>query len=311
MKQEIDIKATNFSEHFQKKMSEDSVCNQCGKKFYSKPSLFGHIYAVHTEVVSPCNVCDKTFMSKKKLTYHIRSTHAEEKEVFHCNFKSGEIRCEYFSSTNGNLKAHIKRIHDKMIYFNTRKLVCDLCGYKTNRKSNLGRHVDHCGKSLKPNLIDHLCNICQKMFSTKKILNRHIKIHNKRKISKPNFAALCLLCKKLFVNQWNMRRHQKKVHGLLENDAENSLRIAKYKTEVKIEEKMMSKRKEYLCHHCEYCSRNKTNLERHMNNRHSGIKRPETRGRKRKTGALSKRTQYRRKLEWNAAIFTDVIGMDL
>ena len=172
------------------------------------------------------------------------------------------------------------------------------------------------------------------------------KIHNKRKTETPNCVAFCLVCKKFFVNQWNLQRHQKKEHGVTENDndAQNRTGIGRNKTETHAEEtmaKMLSevtppisgsylrrdvldgiyksqtapspreKRQEYLCHQCEYSSRRKTNLERHMKNSHNGIRGPETRGRKRKIGPISKRTKYRRRAEGRSGlIFSDVIGMD-
>ena len=74
-------------------------------------SLYDHNLAVHTEVESPCNLCDRSFKSKKKLRHHITSKHAE-KEAFICDIKSDGVQCIYYSTTNSNLRAHKKRVHE-------------------------------------------------------------------------------------------------------------------------------------------------------------------------------------------------------
>ena len=93
-------------------MSSELVCNFCGKQFSSETLLNDHNRDVHTTVESPCNLCDKSFRSKKKLRYHMTSTHAE-KEAFQCDIKSDGIQCIYYSTTNSNLRAHKKRVHDE------------------------------------------------------------------------------------------------------------------------------------------------------------------------------------------------------
>ena len=106
-------------------MSSELVCNFCGKQFSSETLLNDHNRDVHTTVESPCNLCDKSFRSKKKLRYHITSTHAE-KEAFQCDIKSDGIQCIYYSTTNSNLRAHKKRVHDeKPTNANLAKHVCD------------------------------------------------------------------------------------------------------------------------------------------------------------------------------------------
>ena len=75
-----------------------------------------HNRDVHTKVESPCSLCDKSFKSKKKLRYHMSSTHAE-KEALNCDIKSDGIQCIYHSVTNSNLRAHKKRVHEKLIFF--------------------------------------------------------------------------------------------------------------------------------------------------------------------------------------------------
>ena len=183
-------------------MSSELVCNFCGKQFSSETLLNDHNRDVHTQVESPCNLCDKSFRSKKKLRYHMTSTHAE-KEAFQCDIKSDGIQCIYYSTTNSNLRAHKKRVHDeKPTNANLAKHVCDLCDFRTNTKFNLDRHSEKC-KILDPS---HSCNLCNKTFSTKKNLTRHTKLHNRSNNDKPISDVSCVVCKKTFVNTWNKER---------------------------------------------------------------------------------------------------------
>ena len=110
--------------------------------------------------------------------------------------------------------------------------MCGLCGYKTNTKFSLDRHSDKCKKPLDPNPIDHSCNFCKKIFSTKKILVKHAKSHNRTNNLKPSSDVSCVVCNKTFVNTLNMERHTNKGHGLTEigNVVENSVGMAIFTT---------------------------------------------------------------------------------
>ena len=109
-----------------------------------------------------------------------------------------------------------------------------------------------------------------------------------------------MVCKKTFLNIWNVERHQKKEHGLTEkgNVVENSAGIAMFTTEALVKETVTEKRTEKIRHRCDQCEYNsykRLNVRTHMQNKHNGIVKPEMRGRKKKTGTLSERTNRRRK----------------
>ena len=57
-------------------------------------------------------------------------------------------------------------------------------------------------------------------------------------------AVSCVVCKKTFVNRWNMDRHKKNDHGLTErgNVVENSLGIALFTTEALVKETVIKTR---------------------------------------------------------------------
>ena len=259
-------------------MVDEFVCNVFGMQFITKNALYFHMLGVHTEAEVPCNDCDKIFKSKTKLAYYVRATH-QARDRFYCDVKFGDTRCIYHSATKSNLRAHKKRVHEKPVP-NPPKLVCGSCDYRTNRKFNLDKHSGKC-KTLDPSLINHSCNLCNKTFSTKKHLTRHKKLHDRTNKAKPISDVSCVVCKKTFVNTWNMNRHTKKDHGLTEigNVVKNSVGMAIFTTEALVKEKVSKtthEKQPMQCDQCDYKSRKKNHLTRHML-KHNGIKKPETR----------------------------------
>ena len=93
-------------------MSDDLVCNVCGKQFKSQKKLSDHSWATHSDENLPCSSCDKTFRTKKHLANHMTDKHTE-KEPVQCDFKTNNMTCTYYSTSKGNLKAHKKRVHKK------------------------------------------------------------------------------------------------------------------------------------------------------------------------------------------------------
>ena len=96
------------------------------------------------------------------------------------------------------------------------------------------------------------------------------------------------MCKKTFVNTWNLNRHTKKDHGLTEigNVVKNSVGMAVFTTEALVKEKVSKpthEKQPLQCDQCDYKSLKRNNLTRHMT-KHDGIKKPETRGRKKRMG---------------------------
>ena len=68
-----------------------------------------------------CDLCSKVLSSKNKLKLHLQKFHVRNEEVkkFNC------IKCSFSTIHCGNLKTHIKNIHEKIKRFD-----CDLCEKK-------------------------------------------------------------------------------------------------------------------------------------------------------------------------------------
>ena len=108
------------------KMSDDLVCNVCGKQFKSQKKLSDHSWATHSDENLPCSSCDKTFRTKKHLANHMTDKHTE-KEPVQCDFKTNDMACTYYSTSKSNLKAHKKRVHKKVTVLDPHKFACSSC----------------------------------------------------------------------------------------------------------------------------------------------------------------------------------------
>ena len=141
---------------------------------------------------------------------------------------------------------------------------------------------------------------CRKTFSSQKALKRHTKVHNKGNV--PNTTVSCIVCQKTFAKSWNLKRHQQDAHGITEkgNTVQNSAGMAVFTTEALVKEtvaeKIPTEALSVQCNQCNYKAKTRWLLNRHKQLKHLGIVRPESRGRKRKLGRVTKRTLYRREL---------------
>ena len=76
--------------------------------------------------------CDKEYKLKGNLKQHIKAVHDKIKD-FECD------KCEFKCSANSHLKTHIKMVHDKI-----KDIECDKCDYKCSSNSDLKKHIKTC-----------------------------------------------------------------------------------------------------------------------------------------------------------------------
>ena len=76
--------------------------------------------------------------------------------TFTIDFKTNDMACTYYSILKGNLKAHKKRVHEKVRVLDPHKFACSSCDFKTDKKFNLERHNVSCKMFA---FIWHLLNI--------------------------------------------------------------------------------------------------------------------------------------------------------
>ena len=108
-------------------------------------------------------------------------------------------KCEMTFTFKSNLVRHMEEVHKKRHYR------CSHCPANYKRGADIDRHVKrkHNGKDI-PNIS---CNICEKLFTDKSNLRRHIKtIHTE------DIKYECSICQKKFNKKCNLDRHINDIH---------------------------------------------------------------------------------------------------
>lgn len=134
-------------------------CDLCDKKFGKKSGLDRHFMTVHQKQKNfMCDLCDKAFGEKAQLKKHKR-THSNIDDSTFCL-----ICCENFK----NIREHYEKNHQNL------KNVCQNCFKRFSRRQELEVHLKKCHR-----ILQHLlfCDCCNKIFSNKLLLKRHLKIH--------------------------------------------------------------------------------------------------------------------------------------
>ena len=145
-----------------------------------------------------CDACDYSTQYKGDLKKHIMFHEGIKKYICHnCGFKY---------TTSSDLQRHM-RTHE-----NVKNFICSFrsCGFSTSRIENLVNH-ESTHTSLEARLT-HPCHLCKKSFSSRSILNRHMKTCSKPmnpNLRKEAVSTKCGICDKVFSNIYKLRQHQK------------------------------------------------------------------------------------------------------
>ena len=113
-------------------------CEICEKSFSTNQSKNQHIRNTHGQVkIFTCNVCGRIFGKNQQLTLHQKNYHQQGRRQFNCD------SCEKSFTQAGNLKVHIKTLHEGQRYYR-----CDYCGKSSTTSGNLKDHIQtiHEGK---------------------------------------------------------------------------------------------------------------------------------------------------------------------
>ncbi|UXI17730.1 neuralized protein [Sarcoptes scabiei] len=170
-------------------------CQFCGKEFIQSCGLKAHLFFHTGENGFPCDECDKSFNRKCRLQMHKKYVHEKIKP-----FVCPAISCEKKFTRKEDLARHM------VLHAGLKEFVCSFC------QKRYIFYYSHCLASF--NFISFLDS-----FPLKASLNAHLLTHNKKE------SIHCPKCQKKFTRKDCLNRHMKKIH---ESDAfiENRLKIA-------------------------------------------------------------------------------------
>ncbi|XP_025088288.1 probable serine/threonine-protein kinase kinX isoform X2 [Pomacea canaliculata] len=171
------------------------TCTECGKV---TKNMKRHM-ELHQQnrMQIPCPICSKVVL-KTGMSSHMRTVHSGRKP-YKCP------HCDYSSAFRGNLNTHIKGMH-----LHTRQYLCNTCKAAFKTLGALIGHTKRVHEGWKsPNQKIFICSVCEKRFTKKYHVDRHMLIHTGEKPHK------CTDCGRCFNNKSNLMSHIQLVHKKL------------------------------------------------------------------------------------------------
>ncbi|XP_075235960.1 uncharacterized protein LOC142333045 [Lycorma delicatula] len=185
--------------HLPEEIKNKFACDECDKRFSTKPNLVTH-KRIHTGVRNfTCDQCGKSFIQKGNLDAHL-ITHSQDKP-FNCDL------CNKGFKTSMQLRKH------HTVHTGAKPHQCDVCGRTFRERGTLREH-----HRIHTGAMPFTCEFCGKAFRFKGILTTHRRQHTGER------PYSCLECQHHFTNWPNYNKHMKRRHGI------NTSRTTRVKT---------------------------------------------------------------------------------
>ena len=157
---------SRFMNHLQKAI-EIKCYYKCDKTLRTKGELKSHYRLFHVEGEIICDLCGKTCKNKEKLKFHMKNSHYNMTLSFTCHLCGSEFPLKE------KLNRHIKYVHEKENY----KFKCDLCDKAFFSPLKLRQHHESVHEKSKP----FVCDICgTKMSRFTNLSDHRFKLHGEK-----------------------------------------------------------------------------------------------------------------------------------
>ncbi|XP_026670511.1 zinc finger protein 37-like [Ceratina calcarata] len=182
--------------HLPDTMKNRFPCDQCDKRFSTKPNLVTH-KRIHSGVRNfTCDQCGKSFIQKGNLEAHFL-THSADKP-YSCT------QCSKAFKTPLQLKKH------ETVHTGAKPHQCAVCGRTFREKGTLREH-----HRIHTGAMPFTCEFCGKSFRFKGILTTHRRQHTGER------PYSCHECQHHFTNWPNYNKHMKRRHGINTSHTKN------------------------------------------------------------------------------------------
>ena len=168
------------------------LCSKCGKEFKQRLDYESHVSKMSCKAWKgkKCSICDEKFETMSLRNDHITTKH-KEVNLYDCS------ECSSQFLTEKNLKSHISNSHKPKV-----GSICSICGKILTTTARLKEHISQVHEGNKPRF---KCTLCDGSFSTKKILENHMFVHEGK-------IFQCTNCNEEFNSRIKFERHVAKEH---------------------------------------------------------------------------------------------------
>ncbi|XP_059179335.1 zinc finger protein 271-like [Physella acuta] len=184
---------SHLQDHIRLRHTEDKLyhCPECSLTFQKRAEFSDHKRTHGKPPKYQCNMCSRQFRNVTDYERHIRS-HTKEKR-FECEV------CHLTFGLLANAKKHMIKHSEE------RPFKCDVCPKAYHFEHDYKRHkLTHLNKKPFP------CSECYKSFKTAVLLKKHAKETHMQSEDDPETKPFkCQTCRKRFKIQWDLDRHRK------------------------------------------------------------------------------------------------------
>ena len=227
-------------------------CAECGRTYKSVGAMKTHQKLKHQVTTEEdvkartCDICDKVLSSKTNLPSH-RKIHQGDRAKFHCP------DCSYGTVQKTALIKHQMAKHSNLTFS------CPECSKSYKWEIDLQRH------QLKHQGVKFFCDLCDKKFSEKRLLNLHKKSDHEKVVLMCNEDG----CDFETSTAGRLNAHTKAVHEGILYDCE----ICDFKSPRKGDvtrhmNSLHAKMKKHKCDYCDYRSGRLDSIKLHVSKKH-------------------------------------------